>query len=113
MGRDPIAQPPGNATLALPNRAKSGPKTTIEALILETYLNGAICVNGLVASTSIIFSSSSNPIVTFKYLITLFIVYTSDKTGTFNNLVLPSIGRIVAANSGNTAFLAPSISTSP
>jgi hypothetical protein len=34
--REPIASPPGRATLALPQRATSGPRTLIEARILRT-----------------------------------------------------------------------------
>ena len=37
IGRFPMAQPPGIATLAWPLRANKGPITTIEARILLTY----------------------------------------------------------------------------
>ena len=97
----------------MPNRANNGPNTTIDALILETYLNGASYDNLPVASISTDFSFSSKPTLTFKNLITLFIVYTSDSIGTLVRIVLPSLGKIAAAKIGRTAFLAPSISTSP
>ncbi len=35
-GREPMAQPPGSETSALPNRASSGPSTRIEARIVLT-----------------------------------------------------------------------------
>ena len=55
IGREPIAQPPGIATFACLTRAKSGPKTTIEARIFETYLNGASYDSSSVESTVISF----------------------------------------------------------
>src|SRR3546814_3581539 len=36
MGRFPIAQPPGNDTVASPARASKGPSTSIDARILRT-----------------------------------------------------------------------------
>ena len=47
------------------------------------------------------------------FLKTLLIVYTSDNTGTFFNVVLPLDAKIVAATIGSTAFLAPSALTVP
>ena len=35
-GREPIAQPPGSDTRAMPKRAKSGPSTRMEARIVLT-----------------------------------------------------------------------------
>ena len=36
MGRTPMAQPPGKATRARPERARSGPSTSTDARIVET-----------------------------------------------------------------------------
>ena len=113
IGREPIAHPPGIATLARPKRASNGPNTTIEARILDTYLKGASYESCLVASKIIVLFTSSIPTSTFKKRITLFIVYTSDKTGTLYRVVRPSSGMMHAAKIGKTAFLAPSISTVP
>ena len=42
-GREPIASPPGSATLARPVRASSGPSTQIDPRILRTSSYGASC----------------------------------------------------------------------
>ncbi|EFR89673.1 NADH dehydrogenase subunit 5 [Listeria innocua FSL S4-378] len=64
-----------------------------------------------VAST--VTSSFTKETSAFKYLSTSLIVNTSDKFGTFFNTLVPLLASNVAAITGNTAFLAPSIFTEP
>ena len=59
------------------------------------------------------FSSRLKFTCVFKPRTTLFMVKTSERTGTFLSVVFPSLANIVAASSGSTAFLAPSILTVP
>jgi len=87
--------------------------TTIEARIWLTYSYGASIANSCDASIVIVLFSSSKSIATFKCRITSFIVNTSERIGTFVNVVVPSSANKLAAKIGRTAFFAPSIFTVP
>src|SRR5699024_11088596 len=113
IGLEPMAQPPGKATLACPKRANNGPITRILALILLTYSYGASSFNCLVASTVTISLSLSYETSAFNVEITLLIVSTSLSAGTFCNSLTPSDANSDAVHTGNTAFLAPETLTSP
>ncbi|SCU51576.1 Uncharacterised protein [Staphylococcus aureus] len=113
IGLLPIAQPPGNATIACPSLANRGPITKILARILLTYSYGASSFRVFVASTTTAFSSFLYVTSAFKVVNTLFIVSTSLKAGTLTNLLGLSEANKDAVNIGNTAFLAPSTLTSP
>ncbi|COS71362.1 Uncharacterised protein [Streptococcus pneumoniae] len=113
IGRLPIAQPPGNATIACPKRANKGPITKILARILLTYSYGASSFNVLVASTTTAFSSFLYVTSAFNVDNTLLIVSTSLNAGTLTNLLVPLEAKSEAVNTGKTAFLAPSTLTSP
>ena len=56
MGRGPKSSPPGRATRARPNRASSGPSTTIDARMRSTSSYGA---SGTISAGRVIVSVPS------------------------------------------------------
>ena len=109
-GREPIASPPGSATLAWPQREVSGPSTHTEARNWRTASKSALdcgCA-GVVIRTSepSISTSQPNPSRTF------FMRGTSRISGQLVSVVVPSASKD-AAMSFKTLFFAPSTLTVP
>src|SRR6185503_9846182 len=109
-GRDPIASPPGNATLARLHLPTNGPSTHTDARNWRTAAKSASYLgsSGEVIRTT---SPSSSTVVP-RPRRTSAISGTSRMSGQLVIVLVPS-ARSVAAISFNTLFLAPPTATSP
>ncbi len=111
IGRLPIVQPQA-WKLAWPLRAKTGPKTTIEAASAHIFIRHFFELKFLSrASTTTILSSSLKVTCAFnpreQHLFDIVVSKkTSDKTGTFSGCHASALLSI-AARRGRTAFLSP------
>src|SRR5450759_3946919 len=108
--RDPMAQPPGMATLARPRRPTSEPSTLVEARIRATSSYGASCEESVVASMvsawSVRLTTAPSPASTSA------IRATSLMSGTLRMVVTPG-AKSEAAISLSAEFLAPPTRTLP
>src|SRR6478752_1300666 len=109
-GREPIASPPGSATLALLQRPTSGPNTHTEARNCRTAAKSASYLgsSGEVMRTV----APSRSTVAPRPRRTSAINGTSRMSGQLVMVLVPSANK-VAAISFNTLFLAPPTATSP
>src|SRR5215217_1086624 len=109
-GREPIASPPGSATLALLQRPTSGPSTHTEARNCRTAAKSASYFgsSGEVIRTTSVSSSTVAP----RPRSTSAISGTSRMSGQLVMVLVPS-ARSDAAISFNTLFLAPPTATPP
>ena len=109
-GREPIASPPGSATLARLHRPTSGPSTQTEARNCRTAAKSASYFgsSGEVIRTM----SPSSSTVAPSPRSTSAISGTSRMSGQLVMVVVPSASRL-AAISFSTLFLAPPTATSP
>src|ERR1700741_3543399 len=109
-GRDPIASPPGSATLARLHRPTSGPSTHTEARNCRTAAKSA---SYLGSSGEVIRATSpSSSTVAPRPRNTSAISGTSRMSGQLVIVLVPSANS-VAAISLSTLFLAPPTATSP
>src|ERR1700742_2551906 len=109
-GRDPIASPPGNATLARLHRPTSGPSTQTEA---RNWRTAAKSASYLGSSGEVMRATSpSSSTVAPSPRNTSAISGTSRMSGQLVIVLVPSASR-VAAISLSTLFLAPPTATSP
>src|ERR1700757_332526 len=109
-GRDPIASPPGNATLARLHRPTSGPSTQTEARNWRTAAKSASYFGS--SGEVIRATSPSSSTVAPKPRKTSAISGTSRMSGQLVIVLVPSASS-VAAMSLSTLFLAPPAATSP
>ena len=109
-GRDPIASPPGSATLALLQRPTSGPSTQTEARNWRTAAKSASYFGS--SGEVMRATSPSSSTVAPKPRSTSAISGTSRMSGQLVIVLVPSANR-VAAISLSTLFLAPPTATSP
>ena len=109
-GREPMASPPGSATLACPQREVSGPRTHTDALNWRTASKSAFDCGfaGVVMRTVLPSIVTSQP----KPSSTFFIKGTSRISGQLVSVVVPSASN-AAAMSLRTLFFAPSTLTVP
>src|ERR1700761_1166615 len=109
-GRDPMASPPGSATLARLHRPTNGPSTQTEARNWRTAAKSASYLgsSGEVTRTTLPSSSTVAP----RPRRTSAIRGTSRMSGQLVIVLVPS-ARSDAAISFNTLFLAPPTATSP
>src|SRR6185369_10662112 len=110
IGRTPMAQPPGSDTRALPCRARSGPRTSTEALMV---LTSSYVASTLFRSVVSIFTTLPFPsILAPSDSRTLIVVFISRRNGTLLISKFPG-ARMVATNIGRAAFFEPLTETSP
>src|SRR5437764_1466543 len=110
-GRKPMAQPPGSDTLALPQRASSGPRTRTEARIVFTSSYGAVGSEMLRACRTTCPSlprSTSTPMRASSFAM----VETSIRRGTRRSASGCEVSS-AAHMIGSAAFFAPEMRTSP
>ena len=110
-GRDPMAQPPGSETTALPNRASMGPRTRMDARIDFTSSYGANSSRIVEQSTSMFIRSSTTSSTPIRPRSSMVVVM-SCRCGMLPTLTGESASR-VAASIGSAAFFAPEIRISP
>ena len=109
-GRDPIASPPGSATLARLQRPTSGPSTQTEARNWRTAAKSASYFGS--SGEVIRATSPSSSTVAPRPRSTSAISGTSRMSGQLVIVLVPSASK-VAAISLSTLFLAPPTATSP